>query len=201
MSAITIPIEFELSPRSRAVMDALSRALDPKFVSADESTAEPAGDPIAHSLAAPVAAGAFWPEHDAWYAGLQMTPGGRYWHALVPKEHINTLTDVKWGGYGTQIEGAADMYDGLANTQAMSTAGLELAQRVQALGKGMYLPSRAEVLLMFATLKSVIGDGVVWTSTQYSANNAWCQFFYYGDQGTNSKGCEFRAVPVRRLFL
>ena len=197
MPAITIPIEFELSPRSRAVMDALSRALNPKFVSAEE----PAGDPIAHSLAAPVSPGTFWPEQDAWYAGLQMTPGGRYWHALVPKEHINALTDVKWGGYGTQIEGAADMYDGLANTQAMAESGLELAQRVQALGKGMYLPSRAEALLMFATLLSVVRDGVIWTSTQFSAHGAWYQNFYNGNQSPGNKACEFRAVPVRRLFL
>jgi hypothetical protein len=201
MASITIPIELELSPRSRAVMDALNRALDPKFVNADESAAEPAGDHIAHSLATPVAAGAFWPEHDAWYAGLQMTPGGRYWHVLVPEEHINALTNVKWGDYGTQIEGAADMYDGLANTQAMSDARLELAQRVQALGKGTYLPSRAEALLMFSTLKRVIGDGVIWTSTQCSANYAWSQHFHHGHQLTGTKDCELRAVPVRRLFL
>jgi hypothetical protein len=148
-----------------------------------------------------VAPGTFWPEQDAWYAGLEMTPGGRYWHVLVPKAHINTLAGVKWGGYGTQIDGAADVYDGLTNTQDMSAAGLELAQRVQALGDGLHLPSRAEALLMFATLKSHIGSGILWTSTQYSASGAWCQDFDYGGQDIYDKDCELRAVPVRRLFL
>ena len=201
MSPITIPLEFELTPRSRAVMNALSRALGPKFVAPDETAAEATRDPIAHALAAPVAPGTFWPEQDAWYAGLEMTPGGRYWHVLVPKAHINTLASVKWGGYGTQIDGAADVYDGLTNTQDMSAAGLEIAQRVQAMGDGLHLPSRAEALLMFATLKRQIGSGILWTSTQYSADDAWCQNFNYGGQDIDDKDCEFRAVPVRRLFL
>jgi hypothetical protein len=201
MASITIPLEIEFTPRSRAVMNALSLALDSKFVDLEDRPTAAAADAITPSLSAPVAPGAWWPEQDGWYAGLQMTPGGRFWHVIVPKAYIDALTDMKWGDYGTQIEGAADIYDGLANTEAMAAAGLELAKRVQALGEGLYLPSRAESLLMFATLKSQIGDGVAWTSTQYSANDAWSQHFYYGPQLTYSKGCEFRAVPVRRLFL
>jgi len=198
MSAITIPIEFELSQRSRAVMEALSLVLGPQFVSTDEQTA---ADTIHQPLSAPVVPGAWWPEHDAWYAGLQMTPGGRFWHVLVPKAHIDALKDVKWGGYGTLIEGANDAYDGLANTATMASAGLDLPQRLRALGDELYLPSRTEALLMFTTLKSQIGEGVIWTSTQYSAGGAWSQDFNYGDQYTLNKDCEFRAVPVRRLFL
>jgi hypothetical protein len=201
MASITIPLEIELTPRSRAVMNALGLALNPKFVDLEDQPAAAAADNITPSLSAPVAPGAWWPEQDGWYAGLQMTPGGRFWHVIVPKAHIDALTDVKWGDYGTQIEGATDIYDGLANTEAMAAADLELAKRVQALDKGLYLPSRAEALLMFATLKSQIGDGVTWTSTQYSASHAWYQDFHNGLQGANGKDCEFRAVPVRRLFL
>lgn len=201
MASITVPLEFELTPRSRAVMNALSIALDPKFVDLEDRPTAAAADTITPSLSAPVAPGAWWPEQDGWYAGLQMTPGGRFWHLIVPKAHIDALADVQWGGYGTQIEGAADVYDGLANTQAMSAAGLELAQRVQALGEGLYLPSRAEALLMFATLKDQIGEGYVWTSTQYSADCAWCQSFGHGSQSLGNKYNELRAVAVRRLSL
>ncbi len=183
MSAITIPLEIQLTPRSRAVMEALSRVLDPQFVAPEEPAEQAASDRTAETLSAPVAPGAYWPEHDAWYAGLQMTPGGRFWHVLVPKAHVETLKDVQWGRYGTSVEVAVDVYDGLANTQAMVDAGLELAEKVQALGEGLYLPSRAEALLMFATLKDRIGEGILWTSTQYSANGAWSQNFGNGDQG------------------
>jgi len=202
MTAITIPLDIQLTPRSRAIMEALGRALDPKFVDADDvsAPAESTELPVS-SVSAPVAPGAYWPEHDAWYAGLQMTPGGRFWHLLVPKAHVDALKDVKWGRYGTSVDGAADVYDGLANTQAMVDAGLELAEAVQALGEGLYLPSRAEALLMFTTLKERIGEGLLWTSTQYSANFAWYQNFNYGFQLINYKDCELRAVPVRRLFL
>ncbi len=201
MSTVTIPIEFELTPRSRAVMAALSRVLDPHFVAPEEPAEQADSSSTAQALSAPVAPGAYWPEQEAWYAGLQMTPGGRFWHLLVPKAHIETLRDVEWGRHGTSIDGAVDVYDGLANTQAKVDAGLELAERVQALGEGLYLPSRAEALLMFASLKDQIGEGILWTSTQCSAYGAWFQGFNGGGQNTDFKDCEFRAVPVRRLFL
>ena len=202
MTAITIPLDIQLTPRSRAIMEALGRALDPRFVDTDDvsAPAEAAAPPVS-AVSAPVAPGTYWPEHDAWYAGLQATPGGRLWHVLVPKAHVEALKEVQWGRYGTIVDGASDMYDGLANTQAMVDAGLELAEKVMALGEGLYLPSRAEALLMFSSLKDQIGDGVVWTSTQYSADTAWSQYFGSGYQRTFSKVCEFRAVPVRRLFL
>ena len=204
MTSITIPVELELTVRPSAVMDALSRALSPQFVAraepAEQAT-QAASDRGAQALSAPVAPGAYWPEHDAWYAGLQMTPGGRFWHVLVPKAHIDALKDVKWGEYGTLIEGAADVFDGLANTQAMAAAGLDLAKRVQTLAEDLYLPSRSEALLVFTTLKDQIDGGVIWTSTQYSAHGAWYQNFSNGIQYLNLKVCELRAVPVRRLFL
>ena len=201
MSVITIPLDIQLTPRSLAIMDALGRAPNPQFVAPDDPAEQAVSDQVTATLSAPVAPGAYWPEHDAWYAGLQMTPDGRCWHVLVPKVHIEALKDVQWGRYGTSVDGAADVYDGLANTQAMVDAGLELAETVHALGEGLYLPSRAEALLMFDTLKEQIGEGIVWTSTQYSALLAWCQGFSYGRQLIHGKDCELRAVPVRCIQI
>lgn len=39
MSAVTIPIEFELTPRSRAIMDAIHKAISPQFKAEDQPTA------------------------------------------------------------------------------------------------------------------------------------------------------------------
>lgn len=201
MPPITIPIEIELSPRSRAVMNALGRALDPRFVALSEPAAEQQELTGTFKFELPGKPGTHMPHEQAWYAGPLMTPAGELHHILVPDAHLQTLQDVKWGEYGTEIEGCADMYDGLANTQAMAQAGNELAKLIQGLGEGLYLPSRAEALLMFATLKSVIGEGVLWTSTQYSADDAWFQHFNHGYQHFYGKDCEFPAVPVRRLIL
>jgi hypothetical protein len=199
MSRITVPIELELTPRSRAVMNALGRVLNPRFVDFDEPAAEP---PAARSaVQLPWKPGTHWPAEDGWYAGPILPPSGDLWHLIVPTAHIHALADVQWGGRGTEVEGADDMHDGEANTDAMAAADLDLAKRVRSLGEGLYLPARAEALLMFATLKAAIGDGVIWTSTQYSADHAWFQDFGYGDQLILYKDAELRAVPVRRLFL
>lgn len=41
MQALTIPIEFELTPRSRAIMDAISNAISPQFKAEEQPTIPP----------------------------------------------------------------------------------------------------------------------------------------------------------------
>ena len=144
--------------------------------------------------------GEVWPGQGL-YAGICCAPDGRRWHLFVPPGAQDQFPEMKWGEYGTEIDGAQDIYDGQANTAAMAAAGLAIAKEVQASALGCYIPSRAEALLMFATLKDQLGDAAMWTSTQYSARNAWCQHFTHGYQGIDSKGAELRAVAVRRLML
>lgn len=145
--------------------------------------------------------GTHWPEQNGWYAGVCCAPDGTRWHLVVPDAHINTFKEVAWGERGKELEGAGDNYDGQANTTAMADSGNELAKNVRELGDDLYLPSRSEALLMFSTLKDQIGDGYMWTSTQYSDYSAWSQNFSSGLQGTDYRDDEFRAVPVRRLIL
>ncbi len=41
MSSVTIPIEFELTPRSRAIMDAIHKAISPQFKAEDQPATHP----------------------------------------------------------------------------------------------------------------------------------------------------------------
>jgi hypothetical protein len=148
----------------------------------------------------PVKPGELWPDQ-GWYAGVCSAPDGTRWNLIMPDGARGQLHRVKWGGYGTEIPGSASIYDGLANTADMVAAGSELAKAVQALGEGCYLPSRAEALLLFATLKDQLGEEAMWTSTQYSAHGAWYQDFDIGYQLTDVKDAELRAVAVRRLMF
>jgi hypothetical protein len=144
--------------------------------------------------------GEVWPGQGL-YAGICCAPDGRRWHLFVPPGAKDMFPEVKWGTYGIEIDGANDIYDGQANTAAMAAAGIVLAKEVQDSALGCYLPSRAEALLMFATLKDQLGDGSMWTSTQCSADTAWCQDFGDGYQYLYGKAAELRAVAVRRLML
>lgn len=146
----------------------------------------------------PPAIGQHWAEANGIYAGPVVSPDGRV-AGLAWANDLAFLGNMPWGEYGQGVEGADSLADGLANTQAMAAAGSALAKAV--LGNGAYIPSRIEALQLFAALKDQLAGGAAWTSTQFSANYAWYQYFLNGYQDTYSKDCELRAVPVRRLFL
>lgn len=141
-----------------------------------------------------------WPSLSALYAGIIAKPDGTAWSLLRPTD-VPALPDQVWGEYGQVIEGADDPFDGYANTLAMAAAGNKLALAVRELPGDCYLPSRMEALVLFLTLREQIGGGWVWTSTQYSASDAWGQGFGDGDQYIDGKVAELRAVPVRRSLL
>lgn len=141
-----------------------------------------------------------WPDQQSLYSGIIATPTGTAWALTLPTD-VPKLRDQAWGKYGTLIEGANDPFDGRANTVAMAAAGNKLAQAVLDLPGDCYLPSQMEALLLSVTLREQVGPGVIWTSTQRSAHNAWCQSFDYGNQGWDVKSNRWRAVPVRRSLL
>jgi len=151
----------------------------------------------------PPALGAHWPGQGGTYIGTMRGRDGQPDYHLVAAIGAYELEDQEWGSYGKRIDGADSYHDGRANTAAMSAAGLALAQRIQALqidGHGdFYLPSQAEAHLLAANAKELMQPDVYWTSTQYSAHNAWCQYFRYGHQYHDLKDCEFMAVAVRSI--
>lgn len=146
--------------------------------------------------------GAYWPEHQAHYAGLMVTPDGRSaWHLVVPDGAQFDLGEMPWGLDGEDIAGAKSVYDGRANTLAMAEAGSELAKAIRALPGDCYLPSQAEALMMSTTLRGKLKGGWHWTSTQGSRYGAFDQSFGNGDSYWVSKVNEFRVLALRRLTL
>lgn len=70
----------------------------------------------------------------------------------------------------------------------------------EGLGQGARLPTRFESALLYANLQDKVPPGDwYWTSTQYSANNAWMQFLLSGSQNYSNKDYKGRARAVRRF--
>ena len=72
----------------------------------------------------------------------------------------------------------------------------------ETLGDGAHMPTRFESALLYANVQSHLdADAWHWTSTQYSDNDAWVQYFSDGYQSNGSKVAEGRCRAVRRLVL
>lgn len=126
--------------------------------------------------------------------------------ALIVAEQSAEIEDATWADEYKTIEGADSKTDGPANTAAMASAGLQLAQRIKALDLGghtdWYLPAAAELRALSATVPELFNEkDYYWSSTQCSRSSAWCQDFEYGFSIALSKGNECRARPVRRVQL
>jgi hypothetical protein len=120
----------------------------------------------------------------------------------------------EWGSYGKDEPGAACMWDGLANTLALaesknahpviefvSAADAKITQDPEA--SPLYLPSLRELKALFANgCDAFAADRWYWSSTQFSRNYAYFQYFGYGDTYYDGKSWEDgRARPVRRSSL
>lgn len=157
------------------------------------------------TTAQPPALLAYWPQEGGTYIGIKATPDGKAYH-LVAAIGAHELEDQTWGEYGKHIDGADSYHDGRANTEAMAAAGSALAQKILALDVAGHtdwaLPSQADGHLLAANAKHLMNqDDWYWLSTHYSASYAWYQDFHDGSQLTDSKACEFRAVPVRCIQI
>lgn len=105
-----------------------------------------------------------------------------------------------WGEYGQEVETTHG--DGEKNTRAMAEAGSAIA--IQALEAGAFIPAALEChLLMHAKETGVIEDlredRFYWSSSQYSANNAYDMFFEFGWQSNFVKSFERPVRLVRKI--
>ena len=119
---------------------------------------------------------------------------------------MDQSTGIQWGGLGTTIGTSTDKGTGEANTSAI----------VAALGNGSYaaklcddldlngyddwfLPSKDELNLMYGQKGAIEGfaDDHYWSSSEYSANTAWNQYFSGGLQSASSKNYTYRVRAVR----
>jgi len=115
--------------------------------------------------------------------------------------YLGAEADIE-GAWGKREQDVTTTHgDGLANTQAMAEAGSKLAKK--AIEAGAYIPSVAECHLLKcakdAGLVTVREDVRYWTSTQYSAHNAYSMGFEDGWQSGDGKLNERFAPLVRRI--
>ncbi|SOQ10326.1 DUF1566 domain-containing protein [Pseudomonas syringae group genomosp. 3] len=152
------------------------------------------------------ALGSYWPGEGGVNAGLMRgIEGGRDYYLIVPTS--DDLGELKFGGYGEEIDGAGSASDGLANTQALVASEHKhpaalACVKFSADGKDdFYLPARRELQLAEANVPEVFAKGWHWSSSQRSADYAFTQYFDVAAQDCDDKLFELRVRPVRRLFI
>jgi hypothetical protein len=172
MAPITIPLEIELTPRSRAIMEALYKALPPGRVDDQPEAAAPV-QTTAQAGAVP-AIGTRWDEHGGIYAGVAR-------------------------GFGDERDGHIILLDAKPEE---SLAWADAVKWAEGLGDGARLPTRFESALLYANLQDKLDtDKWHWTGTQRSGSSAWIQNFSNGSQVSYGKSYEARCRAVRRLLL
>lgn len=164
-----------------------------------------------HSSAAPAVLtppklGEFWPGQGGILGALMRGEAGQPDHyIIVPTNPAGYVESIAWGERGKDIKGANSDRDGLANTLALMKATSPTPAAEWACGlvidgfNDFYLPARRELHALVANVPELFLNGWYWSSTQFSANNAWYQYFAHGSQNTWTKDYEYRARAVRRL--
>lgn len=151
------------------------------------------------------AVGEYWEGQGGVYAGfIRGESGAPGWHLIVPTHPSATNDSIKWGPYNIDV-GVASHTDGRANTTALALLGDEYQAATWATNleieghRDFYLPARRELALAEVNLADHFVKGWYWSSTQYSADYAWSQYFGDGYQSSAHKGNPGRARAVRRL--
>jgi len=118
-------------------------------------------------------------------------------------------TNAEWGCYGTTIGGTGTgIGTGAANTAAIvagcSASGIAARicnDLVLNSYSDWFLPSKDELNLMYQNLKTAgiggFADDYYWSSSEYSSNYAWIQYFYNGYQYYFNKFSYNRVRAVR----
>lgn len=148
-----------------------------------------------------------WPGQCGVNAGLMRGENGLPdYYLIIPTDSAGKIDRIEWGGYEHKTEGANSEFDGLANTTALLKSDQEHPAAAWAAGLNIdghndfYLPARREQSLMYANCPELFEPRWHWSSTQYSALNAWLQNFEDGSQGISLKSCRYAARAVRRYY-
>ncbi|MEI6349374.1 MAG: hypothetical protein WCP69_15625 [Bacteroidota bacterium] len=115
-------------------------------------------------------------------------------------QHGLVVSKTESTGYwsGTAIVGANRTEDGAFNTALMPTGAGTARNLVTALGAGWYLPSIDELGILWhnrfhvnktarAISATVLSNGTYWSSTEWTATNAFNFYFYDSVSGSNLK--------------
>ncbi|MDF3936696.1 DUF1566 domain-containing protein [Pseudomonas citronellolis] len=158
---------------------------------------------LASDLAIP-ALGEYWPGQGGHNGGFVPARDGVPAHYLVFA--AKDVGSHQWGGRGEE-SGATSKTDGLANTECLLNDGGHPAAKAcaeyQADGHGdFYLPAAAELYQGWLNVPDLFAkDCYYWSSSQRSADFAFCVVFNGGYQSLNDKILELRVRPVRRVFI
>lgn len=118
-------------------------------------------------------------------------------------------SNAKGNYIDTYIDAVAD-WNGRKNTEHLKAVGL--SDNIS-LSDGWYIPSMGEMMFIFTHRKEVnaalekaggqpIANSWYWTSTEYSATNAWYLYLYIGSMLINTKATDrSRVRPVSAFIL
>jgi len=146
--------------------------------------------------------------------GADDIAGARYLEAAPSDQDYAGDYTVEWGCYGTEISGADGTAVGTGKQNTIDilngcvTGGI--AARLcdaysttvsEVMYNDWFLPSKDELNLMYTNLKVAgvggFADDTYWSSSEPSANYAWSQGFYSGNQYNNAKDGTYRVRAVR----
>ncbi|MGF6669159.1 DUF1566 domain-containing protein [Pseudomonas monsensis] len=153
------------------------------------------------------AIGEVWPGEGGVNGGLFQGNGKPYY--LIVPTGADAQAEVEWGGYREELDGAESAHDGLSNTADLveTDTAYPAAQFCSSFERDghndFYLMSRREASFLEITLgdKDVFSKDWHWTSTQYSAYNAFNVAFGDGWLYGSGKSSERLVRPVRRRFI
>jgi len=155
----------------------------------------------------PPAIGQYWQGQGGFYAGLMRGQDGQPdYHLVVADTEQGETKSIPWGSQGQSEPGAESEWDGLANTTALAESSNSHRAAEWAATRNIddhrdfYLPSRRELRLCWVNLPEQFAKEWYWSSTQFSPNFAWGQYFGGGGQDGVLKGNELRARAVRRVL-
>jgi hypothetical protein len=148
--------------------------------------------------------GAQWEGEGGSNGGLARDADGKPYWLILPPADVSSFVG-EWGGYEIDEPGAKSDFDGLANTLALCESSVDhpAAQMCRQLvyegHRDFYLPAKRESATLYASVPELFEKVWHYTSTQYSADYAWNQYFGDGGQSIASKSSEGRFRAVRRL--
>jgi len=186
-----VSINVDASLASKIIQRELERLLVPELPGTPPSNAPAIGQP--------------WPGEGGVNGGL--FPGnGKPYYLIVPTG-ADAEAKHAFGGYGEELEGANSPHDGMTNTADLieNDVNYPAAQFCSAFEReghsDFYLMSQREAQFLEITVPEVFSKDYHWTSTQYSAYNAYHMDFEYGWLFTSDKDDERLARPVRRKYF
>lgn len=171
----------------------------------------------------PPAIGEYWTGQGGYYAGDITYADGRQFHLVVADKSADiTGANSQWKTSNTTTAGTTNLSDGMANTESMIAAGIELHPAANhcvnyAGGENSdwYLPAKDELNVIYLNLNPSVSQSNrfanggaqafnnwhYWSSTEFNSAYPWSQLLTDGTIGNvYAKTQTFQYVrPIRRV--